>query len=68
VTVTQEYRSLAIGELSGWVIFSEDHAGNPIGFDSQGIVLVFDHDFGGVTHLHPDFETYLRVTCLKLED
>jgi hypothetical protein len=64
-TVTEDFRSQGVNALLNWVIFSGDHAGNPIGFDAQGEVWIYDHDFGGVTALHPDFESYLRDTCLK---
>ena len=51
---------------SNWVVFSEDHSGNPIGFDGSGSVFVYDHDFGGETKLADSFEDYVRTQCLKL--
>ncbi|WP_436717015.1 SMI1/KNR4 family protein [Roseiconus lacunae] len=49
-----------------WVVFSEDHSGNPIGFDTAGRVFIFDHDFGGETQIADSFESYIRSHCLKM--
>jgi len=65
VQVTKEYRN-QLEEVADWVIFSEDHAGNPIGFDSSGVVWIHDHDFGGVSKIAEDVESYIRRRCLKL--
>ena len=62
---TKWYRQQSIPEAAHWVVFSEDHAGNPIGFDTNGIVWIYDHDFGGVARLKNSFEDYLVNHCLK---
>lgn len=67
IDVTNEVRQSGIDGVSDWVIFSEDHSGNPIGMDAHGKVWIFDHDFGGVTELASDFEDYIRTQCLKVE-
>ena len=65
---TQEVRRVGVAEAAGWIVFSEDHAGNPIGLDANGKVWIYDHDFGGVSALAESFEEYLRVQCLKIVD
>lgn len=67
IDVTNEVRQSGIDGVSEWVIFSEDHSGNPIGMDANGKVLIFDHDFGGVAELASEFEGYIRTQCLKVE-
>lgn len=62
--VTSEVRSSGLDGVSNWIVFSEDHAGNPIGMDADGKVWIFDHDFGGVTELAESFEEYVRTQCL----
>ena len=66
VDVTSEVRSSGLDGVSNWIVFSEDHAGNPVGMDGDGKVWIFDHDFGGVTELAASFEEYIRIQCLKL--
>jgi len=68
VDMTKRFRSFAIEGTSGWIVFSEDHAGNPIGMDADGKVWIFDHDFGGIAELTADFEEYLRKRCLKVDE
>ncbi len=66
VDITGEIRSERLDGVSKWLVFSEDHAGNPIGMDADGKVWIYDHDFGGVAKLAEDFEEYVRTQCLKL--
>jgi hypothetical protein len=65
VEITEATRA-SLNDARGWVVFSEDHGGNPIGFDSSGSVVVYDHDFGGISKVAEDFESYLRHQCLKI--
>lgn len=65
--MTNWYRQQSIPEANKWVVFSEDHAGNPVGFDESGVVWTYDHDFGGTTRLMNSFEDYLRKRCLKID-
>jgi len=64
--MTNQFRSSSSDEFSDWIVFSEDHAGSPIGMDTKGKVWINDHDFGGVTELADSFEEYIRIQCLKL--
>ena len=66
VDVTNEFRSSCLESVSHWIVFSEDHAGNPIGMDADGVVWKYDHDCAGIAELAPSFEAYLRTQCLKL--
>jgi hypothetical protein len=66
IDVTNEVRQSGVDGVSDWVIFSEDHSGNPIGMDADGKVWIFDHDFGGVTELASGFENYIRTQCLRI--
>ena len=65
VNITKEVREI-IPIVSDWCVFSEDHAGNPIGFDGSGRVWIYDHDFEKTEPIATDFESYLRVQCLHL--
>ncbi len=66
VHVTNLYRQRDVPGTDRWVVMSEDHAGNPVGFDANGFVWTHDHDFGGVTQLAHSFEDYVREHCLKI--
>lgn len=68
VKMTKFYRAQPVPGTDKWVVFSEDHAGNPIGFDAKGVVWIHDHDFGGIAQLAESFEDYLRKRCLKLNE
>lgn len=66
VAMTKLYRQHSVPGVDDWIVFSEDHAGNPVGFDAKGTVWTHDHDFGGITQLSDSFEHYLRERCLKI--
>ena len=68
VNVTNDFRQQNWRGTEDWVVFSEDHAGNPIGIAPDGKVWISDHDIGQVTILAECFEDYLRKKCLKLVD
>ena len=65
VEMTRLQRQRSVPGADGWVVFSEDHAGNPVGFDATGTVWTHDHDFGGIARLCDSFEQYIRERCLK---
>jgi hypothetical protein len=65
VDVTRELRSSGLDGVKRWLVFSEDHSGNPIGMDGDGKVWIYDHNFGGVSELSSSFESYIRTQCLK---
>ncbi len=64
--VTMHYRR------EGWpldeclYVISSDHAGNPIGIDSVGKVVSYDHDLGEEILIAESFEKYL-MQCLQLD-
>jgi hypothetical protein len=64
--VTRNFRKKKWPGAENWLVVSQDHAGNPVGIDCDGVVWISDHDFGGVTKLFDTFEQYLRCACLKL--
>ena len=70
VKMTHDYRNglkaAGVNCATEWVVFSEDHSGNPIGMDCEGRVWTYDHDFGGLAELTSSFEEYIRTHCLKL--
>lgn len=66
--VTEHYRANGTPGTNQWAIFSEDHSGNPIGMDKDGVIWTYDHDFGGTVCLANDFEDCIRVRFLKLSD
>jgi hypothetical protein len=66
IDVTQRFRKNMVPGCEKWVVFSKDHAGNPVGLDATGAVWIHDHDFGGISPLAANFEEYVRVRCLKL--
>ncbi len=67
IEVTRHYRNDGVPGTQDWVVFSEDHAGNPVGMDANGVVWIHDHDFGGVAILAPSFEAYIRNRCLNMD-
>lgn len=67
IGVTRHYRNEAVPGTAEWVVFSEDHAENPIGMEANGVVWIHDHDFGSVVMLAPNFEEYLRTRCLNMD-
>lgn len=67
VDVTRHYRNDGVPGTEKWIVFSEDHSGNPVGMDADGVVWIHDHDFGGLTELAPTFEAYVRTQCLNMD-
>jgi hypothetical protein len=65
---TQWYRKEGWPGTDKWAVFSNDHGGNPIGFDADGKVWIFDHDFGpGKPELYaPDFEGFVKKLLAKV--
>jgi hypothetical protein len=62
VEVNRRYRGDSWPGINGWVIFSRDHAGNPIGISDTQEVWVSDH--GHVSRLAASFEEFLLNECL----
>ncbi|RKV87689.1 MAG: SMI1/KNR4 family protein [Bacteroidetes bacterium] len=46
-------------ENNDWLIIGTDYAGNPVGIDKDGKVLMLDYDFGGCNVLGESFEDYI---------
>lgn len=65
IDVTRQFREQGWPGTDAWVVFSLDHAGNPIGLDRHGKVWISDHDARVVELLANDFEDYLCKQCLK---
>lgn len=60
VEVNRRYRADPWPGIDDWLIISDDHAGNPMGFAPDGHVWVSDHDDGCRIHLvATDFEAFL---------
>ena len=57
VDVNQRFRSDHWPGVEGWLILSEDHAGNPIGADADGRIWISDH--GRVELLADSFEAFI---------
>jgi hypothetical protein len=66
VAMTTKTRQQHWPGIDGWVVVSEDHAGNPIGIAPDSKVWVSDHDFGQAVNIAENFEDYLRKRCLGL--
>jgi sugar lactone lactonase YvrE len=66
--LTREFRRQGGPGVNEWLVFSIDHAGNPIGLDKDGNVWICDHDAGVVQVIAKSFEEYLRKRCLKMGD
>ena len=67
VEVTRRFQQKGWPGTDRWVVFSIDHAGNPIGFDAEGKVWISDHDHGGIQATCSSFEEFIRRWCLKLD-
>lgn len=65
VDVTKRYRKDEIPGTNEWIVFSEDHSGNPVGFDQMGVIWTHDHDFDGIRRVCDSFEEYVRTKCLR---
>jgi hypothetical protein len=63
VEVTDYYRREGWRGVDDWYVISMDHADNPIGLDSEGVVCKSDHDLGVVEKVSNSFEEYL-LSCL----
>ncbi|MGC4002693.1 MAG: SMI1/KNR4 family protein [Pirellulales bacterium] len=68
VEMTKQFRAEGVASAHEWIIFSSDHAGNPVGMDRVGKIWIYDHDFGGVAPAAENFEEYLRIWCLGIKD
>ena len=66
--LTREFRRQGGPGVNEWLVFSIDHAGNPIGLDKDGNVSICDRDAGVVQVIAKSFEEYLRKRCLKMGD
>jgi SMI1 / KNR4 family (SUKH-1) len=66
--LTRDFRGKRWPGVNEWLVFSMDHAGNPVGFDKDGKVWISDHDAGVVDVIAKSFEDYLRKRCLKMAD
>lgn len=64
VDVTMNYRNEHWFEDDILYVISTDHAGNPIGFNKEGILLVVDHDFGEIVEFAKTFKDFLEE-CYK---
>jgi len=64
--MTQRFRSDGWQGTESWLVFSTDHAGNPVGMDVDGAVWISDHDNASIDKLADNFEGYLRKVCLGL--
>jgi hypothetical protein len=59
--VTRHYQTENWPDIEGWIIVSEDGAGNPIGIAPDGRVLSVDHDCGFETFVEgEDFVAFLQ--------
>jgi hypothetical protein len=58
--VNSRFRSEHWPHVSDWVVFSVDLAGNPVGYDADGIVWSYDHDAGEAFRLADSFEGFLE--------
>ena len=68
VEVTKTFRRQRWPGVEAWAIISMDHAGNPVGLDTEGKVWIYDHDARAAKVIASDFEDYLRKQCLKMSD
>lgn len=64
IDVTEHYQQEGWRGVDDWYIVSVDHADNPVGLDSDGIVYKSDHDFGVVEKMADSFEEYI-LGCLN---
>jgi hypothetical protein len=58
IELTNSYRQNE-SENVDWVIIGTDYAGNPIGINREGKVLMQDYDFGELKILGDSFEDYI---------
>jgi hypothetical protein len=66
VEVTEWHRAQGWPGTDGWVGFSGDGFGNPVGFDADGRVWLSDHNSRECVCLEAGFEDWLRRWALKV--
>jgi hypothetical protein len=66
--LTRDFKRQRWPGVHDWLVFSIDHAGNPVGLGKDGKVWISDHDAGVVEVIANSFEDYLRKRCLNLTD
>lgn len=66
--VNQHYRAEKWPGVEKWLVISRDHAGNPMGIEKDGRVLVSDHDTGDISPIASSFEDFIRRQCLSIRD
>ena len=66
--ITRRFRTDGWSGTENWLIFSTDLAGNPIGFDQDGVVWISDHGNGSVDKIAKDFESYILEICLGVDN
>jgi len=67
IEVTRRFHADCWPGVGGWIVFSRDHGGNPIGLSPDGEVWVSDHEQGGVTRLASSFEAFLLQALASIE-
>jgi cell wall assembly regulator SMI1 len=64
IEVNRRYRSDGWPSIEDWLVISADAAGNPIGIDGDGRIRLWDHDFGAVIEIAPNFDEFV-IQCLR---
>ena len=58
ISLTKRFRDDEC-DLQDWLIIGTDYAGNPIGINKEGKVLLQDYDYGELNVLGESFEDYI---------
>lgn len=66
--ITEVFRKRKWPAVEGWLVFSVDQSGNPIGLLPDGSVSISDGARAQVQRLSSTFEGFLLKWCLKVGD
>jgi cell wall assembly regulator SMI1 len=64
IEVNSVYRRQNWPAVENWLIVSADLSGNPIGIAPDGKLYLSDHDYGSVSMIAGDFDTFI-LSCIE---
>jgi cell wall assembly regulator SMI1 len=63
--INKKYKDDHYPILDNWVIVSVDQSDNPIGINTEGTVVLFDHNSKEIVKVAENFEEFISSECLR---